>query len=126
VSFPITKLQCSPTSNGAAAAIICSEDFVRKHKLEGQAVSTPRLVCRTESRRSGTRLSTADNTDCTHSYTRRDRQMCYLVRIDAVRTCGQVEMICQSIETEYVVRCTPCARSIAATAHGRWRSSANR
>ena len=29
---------CSPTSDGSAAAIICSEDFVKKHKLQGQAV----------------------------------------------------------------------------------------
>ena len=34
---PLTKLQCCPTSDGAAAAIVCSEDFVRKHKLQGQA-----------------------------------------------------------------------------------------
>lgn len=35
---PLTKLQCSPTSDGAAAAIVCSEAFVRKHGLEGNAV----------------------------------------------------------------------------------------
>jgi|Dee2metaT_4_FD_contig_51_648965_length_1659_multi_8_in_0_out_0_1 sterol carrier protein 2 len=35
---PLTKLQCSPTSDGAAAAILCSEDFVKKHGLEGNAV----------------------------------------------------------------------------------------
>jgi acetyl-CoA acetyltransferase len=35
---PITKLQCSPTSDGAAAAILCSENFVEKHGLQGQAV----------------------------------------------------------------------------------------
>jgi acetyl-CoA acetyltransferase len=35
---PLTKLQCSPTSDGSAAAIICSEDVVRKHGLEDQAV----------------------------------------------------------------------------------------
>eukprot|EP00937_MAST-01D_sp_MAST-1D-sp2_P004541 g4541.t1 len=38
VYAPLTKLQCSPTSDGAAAAIVCSEAFVRKHGLEGQAV----------------------------------------------------------------------------------------
>lgn len=38
VSEPITKLQCSPTSDGAAAAVVCSEAFVKKHGLEGQAV----------------------------------------------------------------------------------------
>ncbi|XP_052774336.1 sterol carrier protein 2-like isoform X3 [Mya arenaria] len=35
---PLTKLQCCPTSDGSAAAIVCSEDFVKKHNLEGQAV----------------------------------------------------------------------------------------
>lgn len=35
---PLTKLQCCPTSDGSAAAIAASEDFVRKHKLESQAV----------------------------------------------------------------------------------------
>ncbi|CAH2310862.1 non-specific lipid-transfer [Pelobates cultripes] len=34
----LTILQCCPTSDGAAAAIVVSEDFVRKHRLEGQAV----------------------------------------------------------------------------------------
>ncbi|XP_038056320.1 non-specific lipid-transfer protein-like [Patiria miniata] len=38
VSEPLTKLQCCPTSDGGAAAVLCSEDFVRKHKLQGQAV----------------------------------------------------------------------------------------
>ncbi|GFU16183.1 non-specific lipid-transfer protein [Nephila pilipes] len=35
---PLTKLQCCPTSDGAAAAILVSEDFVHTHKLENQAV----------------------------------------------------------------------------------------
>ncbi len=35
---PLTKLQCCPTSDGSAAAVVASEDFVRKHKLESQAV----------------------------------------------------------------------------------------
>eukprot|EP00004_Rigifila_ramosa_P002308 TRINITY_DN1239_c0_g1_i3.p1 TRINITY_DN1239_c0_g1~~TRINITY_DN1239_c0_g1_i3.p1 ORF type:complete len:420 (+),score=89.52 TRINITY_DN1239_c0_g1_i3:27-1262(+) len=35
---PITKLQCSPTSDGAAAAIVMSEDFVRKYNLFDTAV----------------------------------------------------------------------------------------
>ncbi|XP_043503543.1 sterol carrier protein 2 [Polistes fuscatus] len=35
---PLTKLQCCPTSDGAAAAILANEDFVRKHRLESQAV----------------------------------------------------------------------------------------
>jgi acetyl-CoA acetyltransferase len=35
---PLTKLQCCPTSDGGGAAIIASEDFVRAHGLEDQAV----------------------------------------------------------------------------------------
>ena len=35
---PLTKLQCSPTSDGSAAAILASEAFVDKHGLAGQAV----------------------------------------------------------------------------------------
>lgn len=35
---PLTKLQCSPTSDGAAAAILCSEEFVITHGLQGQAI----------------------------------------------------------------------------------------
>uniref|UniRef100_A0A8C7XDL6 Sterol carrier protein 2 n=1 Tax=Oryzias sinensis TaxID=183150 RepID=A0A8C7XDL6_9TELE len=34
----LTLLQCCPTSDGAGAAVLASEDFVRKHQLEGQAV----------------------------------------------------------------------------------------
>lgn len=33
---PLTKLQCCPTSDGSAAAIVCSEDFVKKHKLQSK------------------------------------------------------------------------------------------
>ena len=35
---PLTKLQCCPTSDGAGAAILASEDFVKKHGLGKQAV----------------------------------------------------------------------------------------
>jgi acetyl-CoA acetyltransferase len=35
---PLTKLQCSPTSDGSAAAILCSEEVVRKHGLQDQAI----------------------------------------------------------------------------------------
>ncbi|MCF6387957.1 lipid-transfer protein [Mycobacterium sp. MBM] len=35
---PLTKLQCSPTSDGSGAAILASEDFVDKHGLADQAV----------------------------------------------------------------------------------------
>ena len=35
---PLTKLQCSPTSDGSGAAILASEAFVEKHGLADQAV----------------------------------------------------------------------------------------
>jgi acetyl-CoA acyltransferase len=35
---PLTKLQCSPTSDGSGAAILASERFVDAHGLGGQAV----------------------------------------------------------------------------------------
>lgn len=35
---PLTKLQCSPTSDGSAAAVIASERFVERHGLSAQAV----------------------------------------------------------------------------------------
>jgi sterol carrier protein 2 len=34
----LTKLQCCPTSDGSACVIMANENFVRKHKLENQAV----------------------------------------------------------------------------------------
>jgi acetyl-CoA acetyltransferase len=38
ISDPVTKLQCSPTSDGSAAVVLASEAFVDKHGLAGQAV----------------------------------------------------------------------------------------
>ncbi|MHA6759605.1 lipid-transfer protein [Streptacidiphilus sp. PAMC 29251] len=38
IHAPLTKLQCSPTSDGAAAAVVASERFVRQHGLEERAV----------------------------------------------------------------------------------------
>lgn len=38
ISYPLNKLQCCPTSDGAACAIIASEDFVIKNNLQNQAV----------------------------------------------------------------------------------------
>ncbi|MGA6161571.1 lipid-transfer protein [Amycolatopsis magusensis] len=35
---PLTKLQCSPTSDGSGAAIIASESFVEAHGLAAQAI----------------------------------------------------------------------------------------
>lgn len=38
ISDPLTKLQCSPTSDGSGAAILASEAYVDSHGLAGQAV----------------------------------------------------------------------------------------
>jgi len=38
VHGPLTRLQCSPMSDGAAAAVVASERFVRAHGLAAQAV----------------------------------------------------------------------------------------
>eukprot|EP01006_Ploeotia_vitrea_P027601 TRINITY_DN60378_c1_g1_i1.p1 TRINITY_DN60378_c1_g1~~TRINITY_DN60378_c1_g1_i1.p1 ORF type:complete len:565 (+),score=347.26 TRINITY_DN60378_c1_g1_i1:104-1798(+) len=35
---PLTKLQCCPTSDGAGAAILCSEEFVYKYGLQKKAI----------------------------------------------------------------------------------------
>ena len=45
---PLTKLQCCPTSDGAGAAILCSEEFVKKYKLEDQAVEILGMVMTTD------------------------------------------------------------------------------
>src|SRR5438552_2622797 len=45
---PLTKLQCCPTSDGGAAAIVCSDDAVRRHALEGQAVEIAGMAMGTD------------------------------------------------------------------------------
>ncbi|RMZ93669.1 non-specific lipid-transfer -like, partial [Brachionus plicatilis] len=45
---PLTKLQCSPTSDGSAAAVLASEDFVRKNGLESKAVEIVALEMATD------------------------------------------------------------------------------
>ncbi|KAI9313027.1 thiolase-like protein [Dichotomocladium elegans] len=46
---PLTKLQCCPTSDGAACAIIASEDFVTKYQLWDQAIEICAQVMATDS-----------------------------------------------------------------------------
>jgi len=48
VFAPLTKLQCCPTSDGSAAAILASERFVREHKLEGKAVEIIGMAMKTD------------------------------------------------------------------------------
>ena len=38
VHDPLTKLQCCPTSDGAGAAVLASEEFVKKHNLQDKAI----------------------------------------------------------------------------------------
>jgi len=38
VTYPLTVAMCAPVSDGAAAAIVCSEAFVRRHGLAARAV----------------------------------------------------------------------------------------
>jgi acetyl-CoA acetyltransferase len=38
IRAPLTKLQCSPTSDGSAAAVVASERFVEQHGLRDRAV----------------------------------------------------------------------------------------
>ena len=45
---PLTKLQCCPTSDGAGAAILASEDFVKKHDLQDQAVEIAGMAMTTD------------------------------------------------------------------------------
>jgi sterol carrier protein 2 len=45
---PLTKLQCCPTSDGAAAAILASEDFVKQRGLESQAVEIAGMAMATD------------------------------------------------------------------------------
>nr|XP_054764322.1 sterol carrier protein 2-like [Lytechinus pictus] len=45
---PLTKLECCPTSDGAAAAILCNEDFVINHGLQDQAVEIAGMTMKTD------------------------------------------------------------------------------
>ena len=45
---PLTKLQCCPTSDGAAAAILASEDFVKQHNLQAKAVEIAGMAMTTD------------------------------------------------------------------------------
>jgi acetyl-CoA acetyltransferase len=45
---PLTKLQCCPTSDGAGVAILASEDFVKKHNLQDNAVEIAGMAMATD------------------------------------------------------------------------------
>jgi len=45
---PLTKLQCCPTSDGSGAAILASEDFVKKNNLQKKAVEIVGMAMSTD------------------------------------------------------------------------------
>lgn len=45
---PLTKLPCCPTSDGAGTAILASEEFVRRHGLEGRAIEIAGMAMTTD------------------------------------------------------------------------------
>ena len=45
---PLTRLQCCPTSDGAGVAILASEDFVKKHNLQDNAVEIAGMAMATD------------------------------------------------------------------------------
>jgi sterol carrier protein 2 len=55
---PLTKLQCCPTSDGSGAAVLASEDFVKKHGLQSKAVEILGMSMATDFR------STFDEKSC--------------------------------------------------------------
>lgn len=57
---PLTKLQCCPTSDGAACAILASEAFVKKNKLENQAVEVLSCILGSDKRDSYSTNSSID------------------------------------------------------------------
>ena len=48
IHAPLTKLQCCPTSDGSAAAVVCSEDVVKRHLLEHRAVEIVGMAMTTD------------------------------------------------------------------------------
>jgi sterol carrier protein 2 len=54
---PLTKLQCCPTSDGSGAAILASEEFVKKHGLQAQAVEIAGMAMATDTPSSFTEKS---------------------------------------------------------------------
>ena len=58
VHDPLTKLQCCPTSDGSAAAIVAREEFVKKHGLGAKAIEIAGMAMATDGR------STFDERSC--------------------------------------------------------------
>ncbi|MFF0445111.1 lipid-transfer protein [Streptomyces sp. NPDC004609] len=52
IHWPLTKLQCSPTSDGSAAAVVVSERFAQEHGLRDRAVEIAAQVMTTDTEES--------------------------------------------------------------------------
>jgi acetyl-CoA acetyltransferase len=48
VHAPLTKLQCCPTSDGGAAAVLCSEEVVDRHGLRDKAIEIVGMTMTTD------------------------------------------------------------------------------
>jgi sterol carrier protein 2 len=46
---PLTRLQCCPPTCGAAAAVVCTTDFARKHGLKGVSIASQALTTDSQS-----------------------------------------------------------------------------
>ncbi|KAL8277963.1 hypothetical protein RQP46_009595 [Phenoliferia psychrophenolica] len=51
VTANLTRAECCPTSDGAACAIVASEEFVKRHGLENQAIEIAGMSLKTDSPR---------------------------------------------------------------------------
>lgn len=77
VCEPLTKLQCCPTSDGAAAVILANEDYVHKHRLESQAIEIVAMTMCTDT------SSTFDSQSCLNvvGYEKQTKAIIFLGKI---------------------------------------------
>lgn len=74
IAGPLTMLQCSPTSEGAGAAVLCSEEFVLKHGLQEKAVEIIAQAMTTDTSAS---FAQSAMDSCGRDMTRRAAEQCY-------------------------------------------------
>lgn len=74
IAGPLTMLQCSPTSEGAGAAVLCSEEFVLKHGLQEKAVEIIAQAMTTDTSAS---FAQSAMDSCGRDMTRRAVEQCY-------------------------------------------------
>lgn len=74
IAGPLTMLQCSPTSEGAGAAVLCSEDFVIRHGLQEQAVE---IIAQAMTTDMGSSFAGSAIDCCGRDMTRRAAEQCF-------------------------------------------------